>query len=217
MLLRTVWILLIAMNLGAAAWWLWHAPVVTPQLAVGKPGIPQLVLLSETEAAAAPAGELDAAPTPLSATPRCLSLGPLQTQADLRRVMNALTPHAGRIQYRETRATQIRGYRVYLPAFPSREAALSTARELAAKGMRDYYVVTAGQQQNTVSLGLFRDLANAQTRREEVRQLGFEPTLEPRSEEVQNYWVDLAVSVEFDWRQALGGYAGLESRDIDCF
>ena len=51
---------------------------------------------------------------------------------------------------------------------------LATARSLAAQGVRDYYVVTAGPGENTVSLGLFREQRNAEARLAEVRALGIE-------------------------------------------
>lgn len=218
MLVRALVVLLVVMNLGAAAWWALHRAPPPPVQATTKSGVPPLVLLSEAETQPpADAAELDAAPEPLSATPVCLSLGPLQTKADLRKVMDALTPQVGRIQFREQRATELRGYSVYLPAFADRQQALAAARAMAAKGMRDYYVVTAGREENTVSLGLFRDLVNAEKRRDEARALGYAPMLEPISEDVPNWWVDVAAARGFDWRAALGGYAGVEARQIACF
>lgn len=219
MLVRAIVVVLVVMNLGAAAWWLLHRAPPPVVQATTKPGVPPLVLLSEVETrpSSADTAELDAAPEPLSATPVCLSLGPLQTPADLRKLMDALTPQVGRIQYREQRATELHGYRVYLPAFADREQALATARTMAARGLRDYYVVTAGAQENTVSLGLFRDLVGAEQRRDEVRALGYAPELEPRTEDVPNWWVDVAIAEGFDWRAVLGGYAGVQAHEIACF
>ena len=117
--------------------------------------------------------------------------------------MNALTPSTKRIRVRETRATQVRGYWVFLPAMASREQALAAARNLSQKGVRDYYVVTAGDQQNTISLGLFRDQGNAERRSAEITALGFSPKTNARSEDLPQYWLDYALSGDapFDWRQ----------------
>ena len=116
---------------------------------------------------------------------------------------------------REPRADQPR-----LLGFPARaghrEAALAAARELSAQGLRDYFVVTAGDQENTISLGLFRDRGNAETRQREVQALGFSPLLEERTEEIPNYWIELAAAPGLDWRAGLGGYAGVESRPLPC-
>ncbi|MBB5015357.1 SPOR domain-containing protein [Rehaibacterium terrae] len=218
MLVRLLFVLLFAMNLAVAGWWWLRPQAETPVPAPTDPGVPALVLLGEAELASAPAieAEPDSPPEPLSATPRCLTLGPFPSPADLRRVMNALQPVAGHLQLRETRSAQLRGYRVFLPASASRQQALETARQLAARGLNDYYVVAAGDEQNTISLGLFRDLANAERRREEVRALGFEPRLEPRTEESAQWWLDAAVPEDFDVRELLRPWPGSEARDVAC-
>jgi hypothetical protein len=158
-------------------------------------GVPKLVLLSEQEPASeSNAAELAAAPESIAdlRNDTCASIGPFATQADMRGAINALTPLVNRVQYREAHATETRGYWVYLPAMSSREQALAIARQLSAKGVRDYYVVTAGDQQNTISLGLFRDRGNAEKRRNEVAALGFSPDLVTRTEELPVYWIDFA-------------------------
>src|SRR5690348_4901887 len=103
MLPRALVLLLVVMNLGALAWWVLHADARPAPVATTRQGIAPLVLLSEAERARQRGSpdELDAAPDPNSATPRCLSIGPLATPADLRRAMDTLTPLVGRIQYRQ--------------------------------------------------------------------------------------------------------------------
>ncbi len=217
MILRGLAVLLICLNLGVAAWWVRHDP---PQVLVPPArddGVGSLVLLGETEAPPSPdAAELGAVPVPLPDQPTCLSLGPFGTPAELRAAMAALTPSVARIQFREVAATELRGYRVYLPAAGSREAALATARQLAAQGVRDYYVVTAGAQENTVSLGLFRDLGNAGKRREELAALGFQAVLEPRTEDAAQWWIDLAAEPGFGWQALLPRSTGIEARPVAC-
>ncbi|MEO7251453.1 MAG: SPOR domain-containing protein, partial [Arenimonas sp.] len=131
--------------------------------------------------------ELSTAPEGLSAASVCLSLGPFATAVELRRAMNLLMPKVERIQFREVAATALRGYRVFLPAAGSRAQALESARTLSMRGIADYYVVTAGDQQNTVSLGIFRTLENASKRRDTVAALGFNPNLEARTEAVPQW------------------------------
>lgn len=215
--MRLLLSLLICVNLALAAWGWWRPDAAAPS-AVQPQGAPGLTLLSEVEQLPGPpryAEQPDAA-TPLAATPVCLQLGPFQTPADLRRAAGVLQPHVGRVQPREARASQLRGYRVYLAALPSRDEALSAARELGARGMRDYYVVTAGAEENTVSLGMFRELRNAEARREEVRALGFEPRLDPRTEDVSQWFLDIAIAEGQDWREILGGYSGVDATGIEC-
>jgi hypothetical protein len=182
-----------------------------------EPGVSGLTLLRETERSPLPAAaELVTAPTPLEDMPVCLSLGPFETPADLRAAMGRLMPQVGRIQFRELPATALRGYRVYLPAAATRADALASARALAARGLRDYYVVTAGEQQNTVSLGLFRDLENARRRQAEVAEFGYAASVEPRTESVPQWWVDIAAPEGFDWTTVLPG-AEVQARTVPCF
>ena len=220
MLARALLLSLLLMNLGVATWW-WLRPAPAPALAPATDeGIAPLRLLSEVEAERAPVDtpELVGPPEPSGGDPnqRCLRIGPFLTQADLRRAMNALTPAVDRIQFSETRVLTNRGFWVFLPAQGTREAALATARDLSAKGLRDYYVVTAGDRENTISLGLYRDQVNAEARRNEVQTLGFAPQLQERQDETPNYWIELAGAPDLDWRAQLGGYAGVDSAPIDC-
>ena len=205
MLLRALILLLACMNIGVASWWLLHQEAHARMLPVNEPGIASLTLYSESdhaEESLAPATSI-AAPA-LSADAVCQSLGPFETSASLRKAMDTLLPKVERIQFREVEATALRGYRVYLPAAADRAQALATARALSAKGIADYYVVTAGDQINTVSLGIFRELANASKRRDEVVALGYNAVVEPRTEPVKQWWIDLAASPGFDWHALLG-------------
>ena len=221
MFARMLFLLLLALNIGVGCW-LYFAPETSAaQLPATDPGVPKLVLLSEQEHATdANAAELATAPeSPAEMrSGTCTSIGPFATQADMRSAINALTPLVSRIQYREARATETRGYWVYLPATSSREQALAIARQLSAKGVRDYYVVTAGDQQNTISLGLFRDKNNAEKRRAEVAMLGFNPEVITRTEELPVYWVDFAADPQHpvDWRTRIA-QRDLQEQPVTCF
>lgn len=194
MVARILFLLLLALNIGAAAWLLF-AP--TPEARAPRltdPGVPMLQLLSERDAAIAHP-ELDSVPESEAdlANDVCRTLGPFRTQADARAAATALRPLVKRSRTRETQQTQTRGYWVYFAAAPSREQALASARQLAERKVRDYYVITAGEQQNMISLGLFRDQGNAERRRAELVALGFEPKIATRSEDLPLYWIDFAL------------------------
>lgn len=173
--------------------------------------------LAASAPAAAPANPPEvAATTGTDVVTQCFSIGPFQSLADLRRVSAAIEPALQRQQVRGARGSETRGYRVYLPAFASRQLALETARTLETRGLRDYYVVTAGAGENTVSLGLFRELANAEARREEVRGFGYEARLEPRTEEVTNWWLDIAARADSGWRERTGNFPGTRIDAMNC-
>lgn len=216
MFVRALVLLLLVCNLAVGLWW-WLRPVpVAPLPPATEAGVPPLRLLSELEGANG--SGLATAPAPTSASgEQCLEVGPFLTRTDLRRAFNALVPVALRIQYREATVQSDRGWWVFLPAPPTREQALETARALSARGLRDYYVVTAGENANTISLGLFREHGNAEQRLADVRAQGFPADMAPRIEDVQQYWVGLAIPPDTDWRARLGGYTTIDSRTIACF
>lgn len=197
MFVRILFLLLLALNIGAASWWFFAAKREPAAPPATDPGVPELQLLAERDAANEHT-ELDSVPESEAdlANDVCRTLGPLSTQADARAVANALRPLVKRSRMRETIQTQTRGYWVYLAAAANREAALANARALAYKNVRDYYVITAGDQQNMVSLGLFRDQGNAERRRAELAALGFAPKIDLRSENLPLYWIDFALSGE---------------------
>ena len=222
MFVRALFLLLLAANIGAASWLAFAPNTQTNGPPATDAGVPKLALLSERDHGDEAAAELSAAPDSRAdlRNDECHSIGTFPTQADVRAAMNTLTPLTRRIQFREAHATQARGYWVYLPALQTREQALAAARALSAKGVRDYYVVTAGDQQNTISLGLFRDQGNAERRRAEIAALGFAPQSIARTEELPVYWLDYAVdhTHPLDWRTRLGnGAAALREQPIECF
>jgi hypothetical protein len=194
MFVRVLFMLLLALNIGGACWLAFANRPTADAAPATDPGVPRLELLAErdgddhAELASAPESPADLA------NDQCRRFGPFPTQADARAAMNTLTPLTKRIRVREEHATQTRGYWVYLPAMPTREQALTTARALAAKAVHDYYVVTAGDQQNTISLGLFRDQGNAERRRAEIAALGFVPKVNTRTEDLPVYWLDFALA-----------------------
>lgn len=222
MFVRIVFVLLLALNIGVGCW-LYFAPHPPPRaFAATDPGVKKLVLLSERESHnGSNAAEMASAPESAADlhNDTCLSIGPFPTQADMRAAMNELTPLVSRIQYREAHATETRGYWVYLPAQPSREKALSLARDLSMKGVRDYYVVTAGDQQNTISLGLFHDEGNAKKRQAEIAALGFSAQLIARTEELPVYWIDFAEDSHHpvNWHKHVSSQLTLREQKVECF
>jgi cell division septation protein DedD len=192
MIARIVALLLLALNAAAAAWWYTRPPASAPVFRTTEEGVPALLLLEERDAdAMSQAASLVQAEGLSPAARHCSSVGPFEDQSALRTAMAALTPQSLRIQFQETTIDIPRGYWVYLPAFADRDSALRSARQLNAAGVRDYYVVTAGDHENTISLGLFRERDNASRRQAQIAALGFPARLEERTEVQRRWWIEL--------------------------
>lgn len=219
MFLRLLFVLLTALNIAVGAWLLLGQPYArggTPS----DPGVAELRLLSEmpVPGPAATAAIPAAVTPPRNLSYSCLALGPFATPQDLRNARQALSAQATRMRSRQEQASQTSGWWVYLPAAGSRTQALAVARQLAARGIDDYFVVSSGDQPNTISLGLFKDPANARKRRDEVVAAGFPARMTERSESVPEYWLDLMVADggSFDWRSRVRA-AGIGSHGTGCF
>lgn len=221
MFIRLLFLLLLALNLGAAAWLLFGPVPASVPPPLTDPGVPVLRLLAQKPSAGTVQNMSPASASTSNRVVRdaCATLGPFTTTVDMRAAMQALSPHVARIQYREEQVSHSHGYWVYIPAAASREAALEAARQLSAKGIHDFYVVTAGDTQNTISLGLYNDESNAQNRLQTLQKLGIAARLEQRIDTEPAYWVDVAVpdGTAFDWTQWLPGRSDLQSKSIDCF
>ena len=232
MFLRLLFVLLIALNIAVGAWLLLGQPYARGGSATD-PDVAELRLLSELPEPAATAPT----PSPMAATSvataatappppaqrslsySCLALGPFTTPQDLRNARLTLASQATRMRSRQEQANQTSGWWVYLPSAGSRAQALALARQLAARNIGDYFVAgSSGDQANTISLGLFKDPANARKRRDDVIAAGFPARMSERSESVPEYWLDLVVpdGARFDWRSRIHG-ASVGSHSASCF
>ena len=73
------------------------------------------------------------------------------------------------------------GLWVYLDDLPSRDEAQRAMSLLKRRGISDAYIMPSADQTNDISLGVFSEPARAQRRAEEIRALGFTPTIADRT------------------------------------
>ncbi|OOG51006.1 SPOR domain-containing protein [Rhodanobacter sp. C01] len=224
MFLRLLFVLLSAFNIAVGAWLLLGQPYAHGGSPTD-PGVAELRLLSElpttpVSAVSVPAAAVTsaAATSSQAISYSCLALGPFATPQDLRNARQALAAQATRMRSRQEQASQTSGWWVYLPAAGSRQQALEQARQLGAHNFNDYFVVSSGDQPNTISLGVFKDPANARKRRDEVIAAGFPARMSERGDSVPEYWLDLVVAdgSHFDWRSRIQT-SGIGSHSTGCF
>ncbi|GAB4184371.1 MAG: hypothetical protein Tsb002_07320 [Wenzhouxiangellaceae bacterium] len=181
MLLRISVILLLTANLGLWAWLEQLPPVPPPPASAqetrlqatvdGIPGIDPVI------------------PQPAENS-QCYSFGPLRTPLEQKRAIERIRTFAATVWLRQSEAVVERGWWVYLPSVGDREAALEQAEQIAAAGIDDYFIVTAGDMENTVSLGLYADEDNARQRQQRIKNQGFDAGIGLRREPEPRYWVD---------------------------
>lgn len=219
MFLRLLFVFLMTLNIAVGAWLLLGQNDSLGRSATD-PGVPELHLLSE-QAPVAPAADASssaAAPVAPSESYACMTLGPFATPQDLRTARSAVARQTVRVRARQEQTIESRGWWVHLPTSGSRAQALAEARKLEASHITDYFVVGTGDEQNTVSLGLFKDPANAHHRLDQVVAAGFPARLTERTEQVPQYWLDLVVadSAHFDWRSRIRD-PSVGSHSSGCF
>lgn len=237
--MRVLLMLLLLANLGFFAWQHWYGEQAAVPLAAGRPvgadASPRIVLVGETDSetlAAAPATEAPPPVEPLqeespAPTPSmiCATLGPFEERDIAGLARERLDEVGFRSVLRESGGQIRSGFWVYLPPFPSREAAEAIEDELRAKGVHDLFIVNGAgdrsEQQNAISLGLFSTPERADQRAAEIGRLGYSPRVAERFRDATVYWVDFrqppGETLEPEALGVMGAGATLpEKRNIPC-
>ena len=124
----------------------------------------------------------------------CYSVGKFNSKSEISPILDVLKNDVIKIRTRKVISTQEAGYWVYIPAMKSREEALNVGRQLSRLNIKDYYVVTGGENENTLSLGLYRESSNADARLVELISKGFNVEKQIRVEQWPEFWLDYAIA-----------------------
>lgn len=183
--MRWVALLLLLANLGLFGWQWAGTPGWSPPRAEPPPDIGELKLLSEASSPASAEGVAGAA------AEACFTIGPFGDPANAEAAAQRLVALGLDPSQRSTSEQVATGYRVLLPPYPSADEALGAARELARKGVEDYYVIVSDPElRNAVSLGLFEEKVFAERHAATVAELGFDPEIRVRTRQRTRYWQD---------------------------
>ena len=181
MLLRAAIVMCVMLNLGAAGWWVWQ-PLASPAQTTVNAAAPSLQLVDEQPPAAAvdTAAPAEPAVTPtIVATPTvaaaavCLRFGPFASSSARDAARVRLQQAGVEPRPHDSPAREVRGWKVYLPAQASREAALALAEKIKSAGVADLFVMTQGDDINSIALGRFGSEPAAQRRQSELQGKGF--------------------------------------------
>lgn len=215
---RTFSVVLLALNCAAFAFaWFNPKPLPLAPLAVDAQ-IPPLVLLSERDSVQMQSVKQAVAAASLAPQAQyCERIGEFETEAEANSFRARLAKYSTQVDVRAVEQMRLRGYWVYLPQTGDREEALARARQLSAANVRDYYVVTEGENQNTISLGMFRDLENAEKRIAQVAKLGFAARRIERGDRIERFWVEYrAASANKNEVAAMRGMDTLKRETVFC-
>jgi hypothetical protein len=87
---------------------------------------------------------------------------------------------------------------------------------LAEQGITDTFIDPTGEDGEVLSLGLFRELARAETVRDQVLSVGYEPALVDRTTPGTVYWADLTLTEndgsDLEFPQDASGSVRMEAR-----
>lgn len=133
------------------------------------------------------------------ASAQCFTLGPFRKDETAKEILAELSDMGLQSEIRGAKERRTRGFWVYLPSYPTREKAIEEAENLASRGFSDYFIVSDGNRDNAISLGLFNIKSGSERRIEEMRALGYTPKVEVRSDEVNVFWIDTQAGKKIDW------------------
>lgn len=122
---------------------------------------------------------------------RCVSIGPFRDLSEATQASAALRGGDYDPRTRVAEGDVWAGLWVYLDDLPSHEEAQRAMTLLKRRGISDAYIMPSADLTNDISLGVFSEPARAQRRAEEIKTLGFTPTIADRTRRGTVYWIDL--------------------------
>lgn len=192
--MRNLFLTLLLANLLFFAWQQWIAPPEVPakdlRAAAGEPAIKTLTP-ADTPAGAARA---KGGGTRMALPPdgRCVRLGPIAESATAEALRARLASGAFDAAKVVEEGQIWVGHWVQLESVATREEADRIVAQLAAGGLPDAYVLQASPP-FSISLGVFRDRARADTVAAAANRLGFRPQTTDRFRAGTQYWLSVIV------------------------
>lgn len=122
----------------------------------------------------------------------CRSVGPFDDGGMANVVADRLRTRGFSPRTRSASGSNPNVYWVYIGELTA-EAQRQAIRTLSNAGIRDAVSMTQPEESDRVSVGVFSDQAHAVKRAEQVRALGFKPTLGMRQRNLTLHWVDFDV------------------------
>ncbi len=207
--MRNLFLLLVLVNLGFAAWYFWFNEPATDVRSARYTDVPGISLVSELEESpSAPAASAEVVPSPaedilapltvpsIALAERCVGIGPFSELDRFDAAMTILRAAAYDPVQRTENGDVWLGYWVYLDNVTTQGQADTLGSVLAETGIEDTYFDPSGAEGDVLSLGLFRELVRAEDVREQAVAAGFEPVMVDRTRPGTLYWADLVLAID---------------------
>ncbi len=151
---------------------------------------------------------------------RCTSVGPFRDLSQAATAAATLRAAGHQPAQRVAEGDIWIGYWVYIAAIATEQQADEILAKVREQGITDSYVIPNSDSGHLVSLGVFSEISGVTRRRDEVRELGFEPQVVDRTRRATVYWVDVTLgpdqALDFDSLQPPGRIIRLEQRDCEA-
>jgi hypothetical protein len=175
-----------------------QAPPDPSPTVTSPPPDPDAFVTAVDEPATLPQADRVEIPTeePAAVALRCVSIGPFRALAQAAGAASSLRTTGFMPTQRVAEGDVWIGYWVYLQAIPTEREADAILERVRAAGLTDSYVIPQSDRGTLVSLGVFTEINGVTRRRDEVRALGYEPTVVDRTRRATVYWVDVLLGQE---------------------
>jgi hypothetical protein len=204
--MRVIFFSVLLLNLAFLGWATWID--VPARATSGAAAVPSLALAGTSAGAGVPAGRSAAPATapaaaasdndprssgaaPAANPPRCVTVGPLADEAAVAGVAIVLGQRGLHGRRRTVDTQVVDGYWVYIPQLKDAAERRRVLARLNSAGMRDAAAMPQPERADRVSVGVFSDQNHAVKRAEQVRALGFAPTLEAHQRVTSSRWLDV--------------------------
>jgi hypothetical protein len=200
-MIRWFFAALVLANVGAWMWTSWYMEP-GPVGEIARPAVhpEQMKLIGEPGVRLKPRPAPVEAPKPeaqVQAPRTCYRAGPYADLQTAVAVGKRLDERGVASMRREETSRTVTGYRVFLPPFPSKQAAEAKRRQLVRLGFTDNALVQE-QGRYGIALGVFSVEANAVERHRSLIARGIKAKLEPIQHAHAAYWLELTGENLFD-------------------
>jgi Cu/Ag efflux protein CusF len=119
----------------------------------------------------------------------CYAIGPFRNRAKAQAVSGRYQERGAITKLSSSDEREYIGDMVYIDDLGTRNAALSTAKDLKARGITDYIILNEPGKQNALSLGIFGSKQNAERLKARVEAMNISVKTEARYRERTIYWL----------------------------